>query len=95
MSEYRCPHGRMHINGQGLLDYHEKQAEWGNKPGYELFLDGTVQCSDCTQEKADKLAAEIQLRDLLSEAERDYRRSKHHDLAMPLHPARIVGAEPT
>ena len=94
MGEYRCPHGRMHINGQGIFDYHEKQAEWGNKPGYELFLDGTVQCSECTEKNADKLAAEIQLGDLLREAERAYRRMNHQDLAMPIFTPRIVGAEP-
>jgi|GEM_PF-4192703 hypothetical protein len=84
MSEYRCPHGRMHINGAGLLSYHERQSEWGNKPGYELFLDGTVQCSDCIRDNTDKLAAEIRLGDMLREAERDYRRSLSHGLAMPI-----------
>jgi hypothetical protein len=75
MSEYRCPHGRIHINGDGLLSYHERLNEWGNKPGYDLFIDGTVQCSECLQHNTDKLAAQIQLSDLIREAERDYRRS--------------------
>jgi hypothetical protein len=74
MNEYRCPHGRIHINGGDLLSYHERLDEWGNKPGYRLFIDGTVQCSDCTAVDADKLAAGIQLRNELHEADRSFRR---------------------
>ena len=94
MNEYRCPHGRIHINGGDLLSYHERLDEWGNKPGHRLFIDGTVQCSDCTAIDTDKLAAGIQLRNELHEADRSFRRTRNHDISMPLQPSRISRHEP-
>jgi hypothetical protein len=86
MNEYRCPHGRIHINGGDLLSYHERLDEWGNKAGYRLFIDGTVQCSDCTAIDTDKLAAGIQLRNELHEADRSFRRTRNHALPIGIRP---------
>ena len=57
MSDWRCPHGRIHINGKGGLSYYENLNQYGNDPAYRLFLDGTVHCATCTELNAQRMMA--------------------------------------
>lgn len=65
MSDWRCPHGRIHINGGDGRDYYKNLNQYGKDTAYQVFIDGTVHCAVCTELNTQKLMAVVELKEKL------------------------------